>query len=206
LWRYLSKRAGPMAGGPSPAGGFVRSRPEVSSADLQFFLMPLRVARPGVVDDFPVYTFCVNQSRPQSRGEIMITSANPDAAPAIRPNYLDAQTDRETLIAGVRLLRKLSLAEAFKLFRGLEIRPGDDVVTDDEILDYLRQSAATMYHPVGTCRMGSDDEAVVDPQLRVRGVDGLRVVDASIMPTLISGNTNAPTIMIAEKAADLIRA
>ncbi|MCP4379828.1 MAG: choline dehydrogenase [Hyphomicrobiales bacterium] len=204
LWRYATQRRGPMAGAPSPVGGFMRSRPEVATADLQFFLMPLSVARPGVVDDFPGYTFCVNQSRPESRGEISLAAADATAPPDIRPNYLDAEVDRQALITGVRLLRRLSLAESFMPYREAEIRPGDDVASDDEILAYLRRTAATMYHPVGTCRMGADDHAVVDPELKVRGVAGLRVVDASIMPSLVSGNTNAPTVMIAEKAADLI--
>jgi choline dehydrogenase len=205
LGKYLWSKGGPMAGGPSSVGAFVKSNDRVETADLQFHMMPLSVARPGVVDDFSGYTFCTNQSRPESRGTILIRSPDPAQAPAIRPNYLAEQVDRDAMIAGIRLLRKIATAPAFDPYRELEHRPGDQVQSDDEILAYVRQTGATMYHPVGTCRMGPDPEAVVDPALRVRGVDGLRVVDASIMPTLISGNTNAPTIMIAEKAAEMIR-
>jgi choline dehydrogenase len=205
LGRYLLARSGPMASGPSPVGAFVRSDPDVATADLQIHMMPLSVARPGVVDDFPGYTFCVNQSRPESRGSIKIVSADATAAPEIRPNYLSTLEDRRILVEGIRILRRIATAPAFDGFRAAEQRPGDAVSSDDEILDYARRTAATMYHPVGTCRMGADPEAVVDPGLRVNGIGGLRVVDASVMPSLVSGNTNAPTIMIAEKAAELIR-
>lgn len=205
LGKYLWTKGGPMAGGPSSVGAFVKSNSRVATADLQLHMMPLSVARPGVVDTFSGYTFCTNQSRPESRGTIKITANDPLKAPSIQPNYLAEQTDRDAMIAGIKLLRKIATAPAFDPYRELENRPGDAVQTDDEILDYVRQTGATMYHPVGTCRMGVDEEAVVDGALRVKGIDGLRVVDASIMPALISGNTNAPTIMIAEKAADMIK-
>ena len=203
--RYLWTKGGPMAGGPSSVGAFVKSNSRAATPDLQFHMMPLSVARPGVVDRFSGYTFCTNQSRPESRGKIFITSADPIQAPAIRPNYLATQTDRDAMIAGIRMVRDIATSPAFDPFREMETRPGHGVQSDDEILDYARQTAATMYHPVGTCGMGPDGRGVVDPRLRVRGVEGLSVVDASVMPTLISGNTNAPTIMIAEKAADMIR-
>ncbi len=206
LTRYLWSRGGPMAGGPSSVGAFVKSNERVATADLQFHMMPLSVARPGVVDTFSGYTFCTNQSRPESRGEIMISSADPVLPPVIQPNYLAEKTDREAMISGIRMLRQIATAPAFAAFRDVEHRPGDAVQTDEAILDYVRRTGATMYHPVGTCRMGPDREAVVDTTLRVNGVEGLRVVDASVMPRLISGNTNAPTIMIAEKAADIIKA
>jgi len=205
LGKYLWSKGGPMAGGPSSVGAFIRSNERVETADLQFHMMPLSVARPGVVDQFSGYTFCTNQSRPESRGEIMTRTVDPFAPPSIKPNYLSEHVDREAMIAGIRTLRSIATSPAFDIFRDFEHRPGEQVQTDDEILDYARRTAATMYHPVGTCRMGSDPQAVVDTSLRVNGIEGLRVIDASVMPTLISGNTNAPTIMIAEKAADLIR-
>lgn len=211
IWRkakifaqYVTMRKGPMASGPSPVGAFVYSDPRQASADLQFHMMPLSVARPGVVDIFSGYTFCTNQNRPESRGEIMARSNDPREAPSIRPNYLSTEADKHAIIAGIRILRQIANAPAFDPMRDFEHRPGADVQSDDEILDYARETAATMYHPAGTCRMGADHDAVVDPTLKVNGVAGLRVADASIMPTLISGNTNAPTIMIAEKAADII--
>lgn len=203
--RYFLRREGPMAGGPSPVGGFTYSGPDVATPDLQFFLMPLSVARPGVVDTTSGYTFCVNQLRPDSRGEIKAVSADPAKPPSIRPKCLSQPRDRLALIEGVKFVRRLSQAPAFAPYWAEEIRPGDNVASDDDILAYIRQTAATMHHPVGTCRMGVGDDAVVDPELKVRGAERLRVVDASIMPTLVSGNTNAPTIMIAEKAADMIR-
>ena len=203
--RYLATRRGPVAGAPSPAGGFVKSNERVASADLQLFIMPLSVARPGVVDSFSGYTLLMNQSRPESRGSIHATSADPRAAPSIRPNYLTAPVDREAMVAGLRLLRQIGEASAFDAFRAEEVRPGPSAESEEALLAYAEEKASTMYHPVGTCRMGTDDGAVVDGELRVRGVGGLRVVDASVMPTLVSGNTNAPTIMIAEKAADLMR-
>lgn len=205
LGKYLWSKGGPMAGGPSSVGAFIKSNERVATADLQFHMMPLSVARPGVVDQFSGYTFCTNQSRPESRGVIAARTADPFQAPSIKPNYLSEHVDREAMIAGIRALRSIAMSPAFDAFRDFEHRPGDEVQTDDEILDYARRTAATMYHPVGTCRMGSGSGAVVDTSLRVNGIDGLRVVDASVMPTLISGNTNAPTIMIAEKAADIIR-
>ncbi|MGB0751646.1 MAG: GMC family oxidoreductase, partial [Gammaproteobacteria bacterium] len=141
----------------------------------------------------------------ESRGSIHLKSSDPFAKPAIRPNFLDAQVDRETIIGAMRMGRAIMEGDALSQYREMETTPGKDVNTDDEYLDYARATGATIYHPVGTCKMGSDPMAVVDDQLRVHGVEGLRVVDASIMPNLVSGNTNAPTIMIAEKASDLIK-
>ena len=146
----------------------------------------------------------VCQLRPESRGSIHIRSANPTAAPAIRPNFLSERVDRDALVGGINIARRVGEAPALARYRDHEILPGPDVRTDDEILGFCRRSGSTVFHPIGTCKMGSDPQAVVDERLRVRGLEGLRVADASIMPTLVSGNTNAPAIMIGEKGAAMI--
>jgi choline dehydrogenase-like flavoprotein len=143
--------------------------------------------------------------RPYSRGEVGLTSGDPLAAPRIDPRFLSDQRDAEIMLKGVKLVRRILEAPALAKYRDKELLTAG-VSSDEGLMDHIRNKADTIYHPVGTCKMGVDDMAVVDPQLRVRGLQGLRVVDASIMPTLIGGNTNAPTIMIAEKAADMIRA
>ena len=142
--------------------------------------------------------------RPESRGTVRIKSADPKAAPAIAPRYLSAAKDRDALVAGLRALRSILAAPALSAFIEAEHDPGPACASDDDLLDFARRKGSTVYHPTSTCRMGSDALAVVDQRLRVRGIEGLRVVDASIMPDLMSGNTNAPTIMIAEKASDMI--
>ena len=142
--------------------------------------------------------------RPQSRGHLAIRSNDPKAPIAIHANYLSASEDLELMIDCVRLSRDILKQPAFKPFRAHEIFPGDQLTDRNGLIDFIRTKAETIYHPVGTCRMGSDDGAVVDPTLCVKGIEGLRVVDASVMPTLTGGNTNAPTIMIAEKASDMI--
>jgi len=142
--------------------------------------------------------------RPESKGHVHITSADPRQQPAINFNFLSAPIDGELTVRAVRIARSIMFAPAMADMRVTEVGPGPARVTHDEILDWVRQAAETTYHPVGTCKMGSDAMAVVDDQLRVRGIDGLRVADASIMPTLTSGNTNAPSMMIGEKAADMV--
>jgi choline dehydrogenase len=142
--------------------------------------------------------------RPESRGHVRIKSADPREAPAIDPNYLATQRDRETIVAGVKAMRRIFQAPAMARHIAEEIEPGPQCVSDDEMLDFVRRRGSTTYHPVGTCRMGQDQKAVVDERLRVRGIAGLRVVDASIMPAVVSGNTNAAAIMIGEKGADMI--
>jgi choline dehydrogenase len=184
---------------------FVKSSPEAADPDLQYHFVRLLyndhgreiVPRHGFMSYF-------NLSRPESRGSITLRSADPLAHPVIEPNYLSAENDIRVLRAGLRISRDVVGQNAFDPYRGAEFAPGPDVRTDAEIDAYIRQNSQTLYHPVGTCKMGQDELAVVDDRLRVHGVDGLRVVDASIMPRLVSGNTNAPTIMIAEKAADMI--
>ncbi len=154
----------------------------------------------------PGITTSCYQLRPESTGSVHVKSADPHAPPAIRFNFLSAALDRETMLAGLRWVRRIVEAQAMNHLRGAELAPGPDLQRDDELLAWMRENAATAYHPSGTARMGDDPLAVVDDRLRVHGLDGLRVADASIMPTLVSGNTNGPCIMIGEKAADLIRA
>jgi len=202
--RYLLHRAGPIAGGPAPAGAFAKSAEHLTRPDLQFHFLPLSLARPGVVDSFSGFSFNVCQSRPQSRGSIKISSGDPFAPPEIRANYLTHSHDQEVIVAGLKSGRRIAAAPAFERYLDREERPGKQVSTERELLEYARASASSIYHPVGTCKMGTGKEAVVDNKLQVHGIKGLRVVDASIMPTLPSGNTNAATVMIAEKAADLI--
>lgn len=206
---WLLLKRGPAASALCHVGAFLRSRPEVARPDLQMHFFPVFfdagwLPRAGGYG----YRLGVGPVRPESRGRLRLTSADPDAAPAIDPNYLAAETDRRQIRDGVRHARALLGQPAFRPFHAAETQPGADVRSDAEIDAFVRAQAASAYHPCGTCRMGPDDDpgAVVDPQLRVRGVAGLRVVDAAVMPTLPSANINAPTFMLAEKAADLIRA
>jgi choline dehydrogenase len=162
-----------------------------------------RGARPH---SFPGFTLVYYPMRPQSRGWVRIRSRDPREAPAIQPKYLSTEYDRRIMIEGAKFARRIVASPSFSPYVLDEYKPGRAVASDEQLLDAVRNAGSSGYHPVGTCRMGSDDAAVVDPQLRVRGVEGLRVVDASVMPVLVSGNTNAATLMIAEKAADLMRA
>jgi choline dehydrogenase-like flavoprotein len=215
LWRavkglvaYLGRRRGPLTSNAAEAGGFARTRPELDVPDVQYHFLPVIQERHGLALRRSMgfgYSLHVCALRPRSCGEVGLKSADPMAPPRIQPNYLSDPEDLKTMIAGVRAARRILAAEAFAPHRGEEIFPGAHVRSDSEIESFIRERSETIYHPVGTCRMGVDEMAVVDPQLRVRGMEGLRVVDASIMPTLIGGNTNTPTTMIAEKAADMIR-
>jgi choline dehydrogenase len=146
----------------------------------------------------------VCQLRPESRGFVSLKSADPLVPPLIQPNYLEAEEDRRALREGVKLAREIFAQPSFDAFRGPELMPGAHIATDEQLDGFIRRTAETIYHPIGTAKMGRDKDSVVDPELRVYGIEGLRVVDASVMPDLVSGNTNAPTIMIAEKASDLI--
>jgi choline dehydrogenase len=204
--RWFASHGGPAATNHFEAGGFIRSRAGIEHPDLQLTFMPLAI-KPGTVEDVGMHSFQVHIDlmRPKSLGHVKIRSADPLAAPAICFNYLQDPRDRDDLRRSVRLTREILAQQALAPYRGEELFPGPDAQTNAEIDLAVRQGVETCYHPVGTCRMGVDDGAVVDAQCRVRGVLGLRVVDASIMPAIVSGNTNAPTIMMAEKASDLIR-
>src|SRR5688572_3663331 len=203
---YALTRRGILTIGAGVAGAFARSRPEMDLPDIQFHFMPLSADRPGRgLHAFSGVTVSVCQLRPESRGTLAIRSADPAAHPAIVSNYLAAETDRRVLLDGVKLTRRIVGAPAFAGHVIREHLPGSETASDEALMAYARGYATTVFHPCGTCKMGSDAKAVVDARLRVRGLDGLRVADASIMPTLTSGNTNAPTIMIGEKAADMIR-
>jgi choline dehydrogenase len=157
------------------------------------------------LQDFPSMTVSVYQLRPESLGSIHIRSADPDQQPAIRFNFLADAIDQRTMVDGFRMIRRIVGAEPLDALRGEEYSPGRQVETDAEILAWIRNNSQTAYHPIGTCRMGREPNAVVDERLKVYGLDGLRIADASIFPTMPSGNTNAPAIMVGEKAADLIR-
>ncbi len=202
------------SGPPEPAattniaesGGFVRTEPDLDAPNLQFHFAPVYYMEHGFANPEEGMGFSIGatQVRPESRGRITLSSADPFEDPEIDPRYFSEDRDLEVLVEGVKRSREIAQAEPLDEFRGEEVWPGEDVQSDAEIEAHVRETAHTVYHPVGTCKMGDDDMAVVDDRLRVHGVDGLRVVDASVMPTISSGNTNAPTIAIAEKAADLI--
>ncbi|MDY7227034.1 choline dehydrogenase [Hyalangium rubrum] len=190
------------------SGAFLKSRPELDRPDLQLHVVLSIMRDHGKVSvDKDGFTLYVCHLRPESRGEVRLRSRDPFDTPAIRANYLAAEGDRRALREGVRITRRVASRSALDGFRGAEYSPGPRVQTDEEIDAWARREGETLYHPVGTCRMGTADDplAVVDETLKLRGLEGLRVVDASVMPTLIGGNTHAPTVMIAEKAADMIR-
>lgn len=203
--RWALFRTGPLAIGAGHVGVFARTRPEVETPDVQFHFIRFSADRAGAsLHDFSGFTSSVCQLRPESRGYIRIRSRDPAAAPSIQPNYLDSTRDQETMVAGMRLARRIADTSAMRPYIRREVLPGESVSTDDELLDYIRAYGSTIFHPTSTCRMGQDETAVVDVRLRVRGIDGLRVADASVMPTVVSGNTNATCVMIGEKVADMI--
>jgi choline dehydrogenase-like flavoprotein len=206
--QYFTNRTGILSLGTGLVFGFVKTRPELQTPDVQYFFVHASYANAAErkLDKLPGMTLGVAQLRPQSRGSIHIRSADPYQGPSIRPNFLAESEDRISLVGGMKLARRIVAQPAMLPYIEREMSPGDHVITDDDWLDFARSNGQTIYHPIGTCRMGSDADAVVDPRLRFKGIAGLRVVDASVMPSMVSGNTQAAVMMVAEKGADLILA
>lgn len=206
--RYMLTGGGFFSLPSAPLVAFLKTRPELATPDVQMHLVPYSLKDPKkrLLQDFPSMTIACYQLRPESLGSIHIRSADPDAQPAIRFNFLADSIDQQAMVDGFRMMRKIMAQPAMAKLRGEEFSPGESVKTDEQILTWIRGNAQTAYHPIGTCRMGQGPNTVVDEKLRVHGLSGLRVADASIFPTMPSGNTNAPSIMVGEKAADLLRA
>ncbi len=207
--QYIASRSGPMAMAASQVAIFTRSGERVERPDIQFHFQPLSSDNPGEgTHRFSAFTSSVCQLRPTSSGRVRILSPDPEQHPSIQPNYLATELDCQVAIGGMKVSRRIASMPSLKPLITEEFDPGAHVRTDDELLEHARNTATTIYHPVGTCRMGRADDprSVVDHRLRVHGVEGLRVADASIMPSIVSGNTNAPAIMIGEKCADMVKA
>ena len=204
--QYALFRSGPLTASAGQVGIFTKSRPELDAPDIQFHFIGFSADRPGEgLHKFSGFSQNICQLRPESRGELLLKSPDPLAAPAIHPNYLSAELDRTVLVDGLKLARRISQQAPIRAFIDSEYLPGEAVQSDAEMLEYARNYGGTIFHPIGTAKMGRDPMAVVDEQLRVHGIDGLRVADAAVMPTMVSGNTNAACIMIGEKCADLVR-
>ncbi|MEZ5835235.1 MAG: choline dehydrogenase [Geminicoccaceae bacterium] len=204
---WLLFRRGPLTMAPSQLGAFARSDDSFDTPNLQYHIQPLSLDKFGdPLHDFPAITASVCNLRPTSRGHVHIRDADPKSAPSIRPNYLSTADDRRVAADAIRLTRRIMQAPAFERFGPDELKPGAGLTTDEELAKAAGDIGTTIFHPVSTCKMGpvGDSRAVVDPRLRVHGMSGLRIVDASIMPTITSGNTNSPTLMIAEKAALMV--
>lgn len=205
--KFAMFRTGPMTMAASLATGFLRSRDDLETPDIQFHVQPLSAENPGKgADRFSAFTMSVCQLRPESKGEIRLASGDPRSYPKIIPNYLSTKTDCDTIVAGVNIARRIARNAPLtsKISEEFRPHPSLDIDSYDDTLNWARNNTASIYHPTGTCKMGGDADAVVDARLRVHGIQGLRVADCSIMPEIVSGNTNAPAIMIGEKASDLI--
>jgi choline dehydrogenase-like flavoprotein len=202
---YALRRRGPMTMAPSQLGAFTRSDPSRETPNIQYHVQPLTLPKFGdPLDPFPAFTAAVCNLRPTSRGHVRITSPDPTSHPEIRPNYLATEEDRRVVADAIRITRRIVGMPALQKYKPEEFRPGDQFKSDEELAKAAGDVATTIFHPVGTARMGSDDTSVVTPRLQVRGLEGLRVIDASVMPTITSGNTNSPTLMIAEKGAAMV--
>jgi choline dehydrogenase len=202
---YLLFRTGPLTMPPSQLGAFARSDPSQPSANIEWHVQPLSLDKFGdPLHRFPAITPSVCNLRPTSRGHVRIKSTDPDAYPAIKLNYLSTEEDRNVAVNSIRFTRRIMAARALARYEPGELKPGSALQTDAELMQAAGDLGTTIFHPVGTCRMGHDELAVVDDRLRLHGVAGLRVVDASVMPRITSGNTNAPTVMIAERGAEMI--
>jgi choline dehydrogenase len=207
ILRYLVLKSGPLTSNVAEVGGFVKTGPGSPAPDIELLFAPVFYMNHGLDNpDAHGMAFGVAIQHPESRGSVRLRSNDPFAAPAIHPNYLAEEADLAAGIEGVKLAREIAATKHFDPYRGRELWPGDDARSDDSVAEHIRRTSDTIYHPVGTCRMGNDELAVVDEQLRVRGVEGLRVVDASVIPVQATGHTNALAIMIGEKAADLLKA
>ncbi|MEY2992151.1 MAG: hypothetical protein RI946_1545 [Pseudomonadota bacterium] len=205
--QYAITGRGPMTMAASLGTAFLKTRDDLETPDIQFHIQPFSADAPGQgAHAFSAFTASVLQLRPESAGHLALKSANMDDAPDIHPNYLATDTDCKTIIKGVQIARRIAQFDPLKSHITEEYAPGQGVGVDDQdaILDWVRRTAVTIYHPTGTCKMGTDPMAVVDARLRVHGIGRLRVADASIMPIIVSGNTNAPAIMIGEKVSDMI--
>jgi choline dehydrogenase len=203
--QYALRRKGPLTISAGYVGAFLRTDPRLATPDVQVHFLTFSTDKMGTaLHDFPGFSASICQLRPESRGSVAIKTADPGDAPAIRVNYLSTELDRTTMVAGLRLLRKISQAPAMAPYVEAELEPGPACRSDADWLAFCRARGSTIYHPTCTCRMGDDATAVVDARLRVRGLDRLRVVDGSIMPNVVSGNTNAAIVMIAEKGAEMI--
>jgi len=204
-WNYAIHRRGPLAMAPSQLGGFAKSSTHYETANLEYHIQPLSCDKLGdPLHPFPAITASVCNLRPKSRGSVHIRSKNPYDHPVIQPNYLSHPEDQQVAADALKLTRRICQADALQPFKPEEFKPGIDIQSDEALIKAAGDIATTIFHPVGTCKMGQDGNAVVDHQLKVRGLSSIRIVDASIMPTITSGNTNSPTVMIAEKASDMI--
>jgi choline dehydrogenase len=205
--QYLLTRRGPLTVSAGYAAAFLRTRPELARPDAQIYFINFSTARRGgVLHPFPGFTVSLSQLQTESRGWVRVRSADPAASPAIQYNYLSTENERRTMVEGLKIVRRLVNTPPLAGYVAEEVQPGPRVQSDEDWLAFGREAGDTVFHPTSTCRMGEDPAAVVDARLRVRGVEALRVVDASIMPSVVSGNTNAAVFALAEKGADLVRA